>query len=119
AVFDNTVVTVKPATTAAGNLQFSQANYNDNETNADHSATITVTRTCGSDGVVSVQYATSDGTATVADSDYVPASGTLNWAAGDAADKTFTVTVKGDTNAESNETVNLTLSNPGGATLGS
>jgi len=119
--FDNTTVTVPPSTTAAGNLQFSQASYNTAEGDSgSHDVTITVTRSCGSVGVVSVQYATSDGTATVGNNDYVAASGTLNWNAGDTAGKTFTVTVKGDTIPESDETVNLTLTNPtGGATLGS
>jgi hypothetical protein len=100
----------EPAAVLPGSLQFSAANYNDNETNADHSATITVTRTGGSDGSVSVQYATSNGTATLADNDYLAASGTLNWASADSASKTFTVTVKGDTTFEPDETVNLTLS---------
>src|SRR5262249_42301788 len=45
-----------------GTLQFSNAAYSVNE-NAG-TATITVTRTGGSDGAVSVNYATSDGTAT-------------------------------------------------------
>src|SRR5207237_9033459 len=40
-----------------GTLQFSAANYDDNETNADHAATITVTRTGGTAGAVSVHYA--------------------------------------------------------------
>ena len=50
------------------------------------------------------------GTATLADNDYVTNSGTLHWNEGDATNKTFTVTVKGDTTYEANETVNLTLS---------
>jgi Calx-beta domain len=117
--FSITATGSAPVTTA-GSLQFSQTNYDTAEGDSGfHDVTITVTRTCGSDGTVSVQYATSDGTATVADNDYVAASGTLNWNAGDATDKTFTVTVKGDAVPESNETVNLGLTSPtGGATLG-
>src|SRR5207237_4972993 len=100
-----------------GNLQFSSATYSDNETNATHNATITVTRTSGSNGAVSVHYATSDGTATDG-SDYTATSGDLNWADGDAADKTFNVSVNGDTTVEPDETINLTLSAPtGGASL--
>ena len=99
-----------------GTLQFSAATYSVNEDAG--TATITVTRTGGSDGAVSVAYATSNGTAT-AGSDYTTASGTLNWADGDSAGKTFTVTITDDGTVESNETVNLTLSSPtGGATLG-
>ena len=78
-----------------------------------------MSRTVGSDGAVSVQYATSDGTATTGDTDYDAASGTLNWPDGDVADKTFTVTINGDTTEETDETVNLTLSSvTGSATLG-
>jgi CSLREA domain-containing protein len=107
-----------PAAVTPGSLQFAAANFNDNETNADHNATITVTRTGGVDGAVSVHWATSAGTA-AAGTDYTEASGDLNWADNDSADKTFTVTVKGDTAYEANETVNLTLSAPTGlASLG-
>ena len=70
-----------------GTLQFAAANLNDSETNTTHNATITVSRT-GSDGAVSVHYATSNGTAT--GGDYTATSGALNWTDGDAADKTFT-----------------------------
>src|SRR5205823_1430711 len=51
--------------------------------------------------------------------DYTATSGDLNWADGDAADKTFNVSVNGDTSNEPDETINLTLSAPtGGASLG-
>jgi hypothetical protein len=104
----------------SGTLQFSAANYPDAEANSGtHTKTITVRRTGGLDGAVSVHYATSDGTATTADNDYDATFGDLNWAGGDSADKTFTITVHGDATYEANETVNLTLSAPtGGATIG-
>ncbi len=99
-----------------GTLQFSTASYAVNENGG--TATITVTRTNGSDGTVSVHYATGNGTA-AAGSDYTATSGTLTFAAGETS-KTFTVPVLNDTAVEGNETVNLTLSSPtGGATLGS
>src|SRR5439155_13663244 len=103
-----------------GTLAFSVANYNDTEQNSStHTATITVQRTGGTDGAVSVHYATSDGTATTANNDYDATSGDLNWADGDGTPKTFIVTVHGDTTAEADETVNLTLSAAtGGATIG-
>jgi len=82
------------------------------------SVVLSVTRTNGTDGAVTVSYATANGTAT-AGSDYSAASGTLSWAAGDAADKTITVSITGDTVDEPNETFTLALSNPtGGAALG-
>jgi hypothetical protein len=104
------------APAAPGALQFSAPDYNAGE--GAGTATITVTRTGGSDGAVGVTYATSDGTA-MAGSDYIGTTGTLSWADGDAASKSFTVTVNNDGTAEPNETVALTLSaTTGGAALG-
>src|SRR5262249_44467695 len=76
----------------------------------DGTATITVTRTGGSNVPVSVNYATSNGTA-LAGSDYTATSGTLNFAAGETS-KTFTIPITNDTAVENPETVTLTLSNP-------
>ncbi len=105
-----------------GSLQFSSAAYSSNETNADHTVNIVVNRTGGSDGAVSVDYAVTDGTATIADNDYfiTPAGGTLSWADGDAAAKNIVITVKGDLAVEPDETIDVALSNAtGGAALGS
>ena len=100
----------------SGSFNFNAASYSVNENGVN--ATVTVKRSGGSDGAVAVQYATSDGTAT-ANSDYTNASGTLSWADGDSADKTFTITIANDGTDELDETVNVTLSNPtGGASLG-
>ncbi len=100
----------------AGAFQFSQAAFTVQENGS--TATITVERVNGFFGAVSVDYATSDGTAT-AGSDYTAASGTLNFANGETH-QTFTVTILNDAVQEGDETVNLTISNPtGGATIGS
>src|SRR5262249_21345590 len=66
---------------------------------------------------VSINYATADGTATVADNDYVPTSGTLTFAAGETS-KTITVFVNGDNIVEGDETFSLILSNAVGANIG-
>ena len=95
----------------AGQLDFKSLDYDVDET--DGQATVTVQRSGGVGGAVSIDYATSDGTAT-AGSDYAAASGTLNWAAGDGADKTFTVPVTWDGRGEGPESINLALTNPGG-----
>ena len=109
-------ITSDDVATLPGSLQFSNATYAVNETNG--TVTITVTRSGGSDGAVSVSYATSNGTAT-AGSDYTATSGTLNFAAGETS-KSFTIPIINDTAVEGLETVSLTLSSPtGGATLGS
>jgi len=111
--------TLADPATVFGTVRFESAPYADNETNSDHIVNITVSRSGGSNGAVDVNYGTSDGTAT-AGSDYVTASGTLHWNNGEMGNKTFDVTVKGDTTYEADETVNLTLSNlQGGATFGS
>ena len=111
---DNIVITVA----SPGSLQFSAANYNDPETDSGtHTKTILVQRTGGSGGAVDVNYATSDGTATLAGDDYLASFGTLHWNDGDSADKTFAVTVKGNTTFEPDETINLTLSGPTGGAI--
>ena len=100
-------------TYAAGTIGFAQANTDSPEGDSGtHTVDITVNRTGGSDGAVSVNYSVTDGTATIADNDYSVSSptGTFNWADGNSDPKTITITVKGDTKFEPHETVNLTLS---------
>lgn len=80
-------------------------------------AIIVVERSSGEDGAVTVQYATSDGSA-IAGSDYTSTSGTLSWGAGDGSDRVFQIPILDDDDAEGSETIQLTLSNPtGGAVL--
>ena len=111
-----TVTIVDDDVASPGTLQFSSSTYSINENGA--SVTITITRTGGSSGAVGVSYSTSNGTAT-AGSDYTSTSGTLNWADGDTADKTFTVNIADDGAVEGNETFDTALSSPtGGASLG-
>ncbi len=64
-------------------------------------------------GTLTVDYATSDGTATAGE-DYTATSGTLSFQAGDT-EKTITVAVLDDDHNEGEETVTLTLSNASGA----
>ena len=64
---------------------------------------------------VSVEFATTDGTAT-APSDYTAVSGTLTLAPGERH-TTIDVVVLGDTNVEPEETFMITLSNPVNATI--
>lgn len=103
------------AAAAFGELQFSAPTYSFGE--AGLVATITVTRTGGSAGTVTVEYATSPGSAT-APADYTHVTNTLTFISGDTSE-TFDVPIVNDGMSESSETVNLTLSNPGGgASLG-
>ncbi len=64
---------------------------------------------------VSVNYATTNGTAT-GGSDYVATNGTLTFAAGETS-KTVSVTINGDTSVEDNETFFLNLSNAIGGNI--
>src|SRR4030095_6512665 len=78
---------------------------------------VTVNRVDGATGTVTVNYATSNGTATAA-SDYTATSGTLTFIQGETT-KTFSVPILTDNVFEAAETVNLTRSNPtAGALLG-
>ena len=78
-------------------------------------AVFTVTLSPSASSTVTVKYATANGTAT-SGSDYVAASGTLTFTAGQTS-KTISVAVNGDTADEANETFYLSLSNPTNATI--
>ena len=73
----------------------------------------TVTLSAASEKTVSVNYATSDGTATAAN-DYISASGTLEFAPG-VTTQTIPVTMVQDSLDEINETVTITLSSASNA----
>lgn len=106
--------TVQIADIEEGDFNFSQPVFNVTESGV--TATITVTRTAGTSGAVSVNYATADdtahsgGAALTGQADYTPTSGTLNWADGDATPQTFTISILEDAFNEGKEFVNLTLS---------
>jgi len=92
-----------------GTLAFNGAPYNVAEDGG--SASITVTRTDGSAGIATVQFATSNGTATAAD--YTSVSQVITFNDGEV-NKTVSIPITDDLLHESGETVNLTLSNVGG-----
>ena len=97
-----------------GELGFTSAEYRVNE--KDGLAHITVRRTGGSVGDVSVQFRTVNGTA-LSGMDYVHANGTLVFSDGQTQN-TFTVQVMRDYLVEPDESLQLFLTNAtGGATL--
>jgi Calx-beta domain len=111
------LVAPPPPGTGTGTISLSASSYSVNE--AAGSVVISAVRTGGSNGAVSVGYATSDGTA-VAGSDYIASIGNLSWGDGDASRKTFSVPIVNDAIAEANETFVVRLGTPtGGATVGS
>ncbi len=95
--------------------KFSAPTYNVDEDAG--TATITVNLDAATTVPVSVDYATSNGSAS-AGTDYTAASGTLNFAAGETS-KTFAVAITDNLDLNAARSINLSLSNPSAATLGS
>jgi hypothetical protein len=80
--------------------------------------TFTITLSQASSSTITVNWATSNGTAS-AGTDYRSGSGSVTFSPGQTV-KTINVRVNGDTTVEPNETFFVTLSGPtGGAALGS
>lgn len=96
-------------------IQFSQSAYSFGE--GDGQAVVTVTRTGDASAGASVDYLTTDGTASQSKR-YIASIGTLNFAAGETQ-KTISVLLIDNSYADGNGTFRLTLGNPVGATLGS
>jgi hypothetical protein len=94
----------------AGSLQFSTSSSTVVEDSI--TATITVTRAGGSFGTVSVDYASSDATAT-AGTDYSAVIGRLSFADG-VTSQSFNIDILDDALYEGDEIVYLSLSNPSG-----
>ncbi len=81
-------------------------------------ATVTITRTNGTDGTVSIDYTTSNGTATGASSsgpgvDYLLRSGRLTLPSG-VTSASFNIPIINDSLAEPDETIVISLFNPAG-----
>src|SRR5215831_9182512 len=107
--------TPTPTPTPTGNVvQFSSSNYTVQEDCT--TVTITVNRIGDASGTASVDYATSDVTATER-KDYITALGKLVFAPGETS-KSFAVLINEDSYVEGNETFDINLSNPSGSTLG-
>jgi hypothetical protein len=83
--------------------------------NGTSTATVTVTLSTPAAATVTVSYATANGTAT-AGSDYVSKTGTLTFAPG-VTSQTISITINGDRTLEPNETFQVLLSAPVGATI--
>lgn len=98
----------------AGIVEFETATYNSFE--GDGNASITLIRTSGSDGEVTLQYETSDNTA-VAGTDYVQQSGSVTFADGETS-KTIFVEVLDDVTEEQDKDFTITITQLNGATMG-
>jgi RHS repeat-associated protein len=99
-----------------GTLSFSASGFSVRESDTNNKV-VTITRTGGTDGAISVTINFNDGTAKTP-SDYSNAPITVDFANGESS-KTVTIPIVNDSILEPNETLSLSLSNPtGGATIG-
>jgi len=103
------------ATEVPKTFKFMDSNFLVNE--GDVSALVTVVREGDPASAATVDFASSNGTASQL-RDYEVANGTLTFAAGQTT-RTFRMLIVDDVFAESNETINVTLSNPTNASLAS
>jgi uncharacterized delta-60 repeat protein len=114
----NAVVTILDNDFSAGQLSFTSAKFSGTEGSG--RIVVTVKRTAGTTGVVSVDYATSrSGAANAATPglDYVTSQGIVSFSDGETT-KSFVITVIDDQLVEGNEDIVVTISNPkGGATI--
>jgi hypothetical protein len=96
----------------AGKVQFGATNYSVDEGGAG-SVNLTVTRTLATSELATVDYQVTGGSATNGGTDYTLAPGTLTFNPGEKT-KTINVPIVEDALVEGNESVVVTLSNPGG-----
>ncbi|MBM4225940.1 MAG: hypothetical protein FJ167_14470, partial [Gammaproteobacteria bacterium] len=113
----NATLTIVDNDFGPGVLGFASTNFRAFEN--EDVARIIISRTNGSSGPVSVNFATVDGVGNAtAGLDYLGTNGTLSFADGETS-KTFNVKLLDDTKVEGNETVGLILvGTTGGASLG-
>jgi uncharacterized repeat protein (TIGR01451 family) len=107
---DSNTATVSITVNEGGTLAFSSTTYAADESAAN--AIITITRTGGTGGTATVLFQTSNGTASAAD--YTSVSQTVTFANGESS-KTINVPITNDSNDETDETINLTLTSAGGS----
>ena len=108
-------LTIIDSNVKSGVVGFSSPTYTAIENGS--SATITLTRTNGSTGSITISYATTDGSATNG-IDYTGVTNTLTFGSG-STNVTFNVVTKGHyTSVQPDKTVNLRIFSPSAGTLG-
>ena len=96
-------------------VEFNLTSSNGGEASSPALLTVDLSTASGQD--VTVDYSVTGGTATDSGTDFTLASGTVTFSAGETS-KDISVTITDDTLDEDDETIEVTLSNPGNATLG-
>jgi len=112
---DSTVAAATYVITAGPAVSFNAASSNGSE--GISSVNIPVSLSAAATQTTTVNYAVTGGTAVGGGVDFTLANGTLSFASGDTT-KNIALTVVNDLVNEPDETVIITLSSPGGATLG-
>ncbi len=102
-------VSVNVADTGASSVSINDVSITEGD-NGTSVLTFTVTRT-SNEGAFTIDYATLDDSATLADNDYQASSGTLTFTQGGALTQTISILVNGDLNIESPEALRVQLSN--------
>jgi len=114
--FQRSSPSATPPATSTVQFQGQNADGSFTATEGSTSVTITVMRTGDTSGAAVVDYSATSGSASER-SDFATTIGTLRFAAGETT-RSFTIALVDDGFAETDETVNLTLSTPTGAALG-
>lgn len=100
-----------------GSIVFSSTTSSVNEADVDVVASVSVTRTGGSEGAVTARVRSTGGDAGPSDFDAV--NTLLSWGDGDSSNQNVDVTVTGDNVVEAEETVVLEITNTTGGATGS
>ncbi len=102
----------------AGRVNFSLATYNANENTGQ--VPITVTRTGGSSGSLSVQFIASNLVVNASNAvpgiDYIATNGVISWNSGESTPKNFMVKINNNQNVDGTRKVNLKISSPSSGT---
>ncbi len=112
----NSTTSTPASTSQPGALEFAAASLSVSQSAGE--VAVTVMRTGGTGGAVSVGYATAAGSANPG-TNYSSAKGTLTWTSGDATSRTISIAVSGSPSFSGNKAFTVILTSPsGGATLG-
>jgi hypothetical protein len=103
----------------AGMLSFASASSEATEAASASIVAVTIQRTGGFSGPISVTCASDLAGTAVAGTHYTPSLATLSWADGEASGKTFLLNLLAPASADGDVTIHLSLNSPvGGAVLG-
>jgi hypothetical protein len=100
----------------AGQVRYTAATFDVNETEAAVNAIVTVERFGGTDGAASVDCVAAAGTAT-AGADFTPGNVTASWNNGEGGTRQCLIPIAGDALDEADETVLLSLANASGVAI--